>query len=417
MPANTKMQRPKRFCVTVVCLVMLFVIERSFVRNPNKIVYFEDSERYNEPENITQIDEEIIDILPKDDPIDKKLDKESNDLNELKYSKFYGDSPKHLSRLTTEEKHCHLPKLLFISHHKTGGYLKQWMPTIASICFHTEMLQIAPEDSCDIDESDFIKNNEYHNLVWLRGPRCFSYIISKPVITKYLILFMLRSPIDHILSGYNYHATGHEKVWWLIMRKRYFRECMINVFDPNGTDIVIKNRSTSMYDEYAKSYSDWNNHELLKHGLYLEFTRYYNCVWKQRVNGVYQLLKSNEDKVNFIFIRFDWFHDDENYKFRESMRYLLMKMGIDPKNPPANKNNLLASPGLRSNVVKLYINLLKWDWRNMKHWQSQLQDHTTRGKYNRSLQVQLLLSDTQICNKLKELTHGLDFEWKYGTVC
>ena len=284
-----------------------------------------------------------------------------------KYNKFYGYHPNNLSSLKIRQKHCNLPKLMFVSHHKTGGYLKQWMPEFGKICFKRDLFQISPDESCEYNSSDLIDNHthDYYGLVWFRNPFCYKLIVSKPIIDEYLILVMLRSPVEHILSGYNYHAYGHEADMWRLLKQNYFAQCMINVFDE--TDIIIKH-NTSMYDEYAFSYSDWNNHTLLIYGLYLEFTRYYNCVWKQRIDRLYQSLKLNENKVNFIIIRFEWFHDGKNYKYRDSMRYLLMQMGIDPKNAFTTTKNILASLRKRSSVVRLYDQLLKWDWRHMNKW-------------------------------------------------
>eukprot|EP01084_Bolivina_argentea_P129868 229327_1 len=331
-----------------------------------------------------------------------------------KYTKFYGSILN--KNMNSKTNLCNLPNLLFVSHHKTGGYFKHYIPEFMQSC-SMNLSVIWDNAACQFNSTESINKllNDNYNILFLRNPRCNQLILSKQIIENYLILFMVRAPIEHILSAYNYHAAGQEGEILQALHKKYFAQCFRNVF--NSNEVLIKHK-TSMYKEYVLSYSDWHNHTLLLYGLYLEFTRYINCIWPN-INALYQSLKENDDKINFIIVRFEWFHDVKKYKYKESLMHLLKQIGIY-----SNKNvqlkftkNVLASHSKRYSVV-LLRNLLKWDWNNFNKWGVQNLNHTTKGKYNHDLQVKLLLTKSStICLKLKGMTINFDFEWRYDQLC
>ena len=44
-------------------------------------------------------------------------------------------------------------------------------------------------------------------------------------------------------------------------------------------------------------------------------------------------------------------------------------------------------------------------------------NHVTQGSYNKTLQIELLLEDSERCDKLKKQTHDLNYKWMHSDKC
>ena len=80
--------------------------------------------------------------------------------------------------------------------------------------------------------------------------------------------------------------------------------------------------------------------------------------------------------------------------------------------------DVLTNLGMDQNgyMYKFLLNKLQED--NVYKKGRRRRSHITRGKFNKSQQVEVLLKDSYSrCSRLKELTANLDYDWKYKQYC
>ena len=335
-----------------------------------------------------------------------KEDLNQRTINISYYASFYGSSLKNYNKSNNDNDNiCNLPNLLFVHYHKTHGYQKYWSRFFQYECIiygGPLGIQINVRNSENVTKNikslngTMINSLSISKLFMFHGVICDALKTRISLINKYkqryLIMVMEREPLQTILSGYNYHAAGNERDWTdRFPVKQKTKEAFIDIFDKNK--YLINMRETTMYKEYYKGYkNNYENKTELKYGLYLEFTRYANTEWYKHISN-YEYLKNNDNNIPFIIARFEWFHD---YDYRQSIIYILNEMGF-------NGNSNLFS-GLLSGDLSISKQI-----RNSKH--------VTSGKYNKSLQIDLLLNYKNVCKYIKNMTIKLDYKWRYNLYC
>lgn len=327
------------------------------------------------------------------------------------YQSFYGFSLKNYDKSNNQNNNiCNLPNLIFVHYHKTHGYQKYWSRYIEYECvIYGGSNPVGITINVTIPGTNFTQNIKKLNktvvndlsiskLIMLHGQ--FSSALKKVISNfnqnkkRYLIMVMEREPLQVILSGYNYHAAGNEKMWTdRFPVKNRVKKQFIDIFDKNKYLINMDN--TTMYKEYYKGYkNNYQNKTALKYGLYLEFTRFVNDQYYKHISN-YIYLKKNEHNLPFIIARFEWFH---NYNYVKSIIYILNEMGYNGK---TNLFSGLLSGDLSTSIAKKIKN----------------SKHVTTGKYDKELQTDLLLNNENVCNFIKNMTISLDYKWRYGRYC
>ena len=168
------------------------------------------------------------------------------------FQKWYGSALSNHDYVNEHNNPCNLPTLIFISHHKTGGYMKYWNNILIQYCDlkKVELEKIIPHHNdmyCSISSNASLQINQKQitecmtnsghskhkkkrniwkykqsstksELLILRTIGVEYLIVTSKLLDKnprqsYLPIFMVRNPLYHILSGYNYHAKGQETGW------------------------------------------------------------------------------------------------------------------------------------------------------------------------------------------------------------
>ncbi len=294
--------------------------------------------------------------------------------------------------------------------------------------------------------------------------------------TRNVIIFhFIRSPLNTILSGYQFHKKGLEN--WLktslnILGKKksyhnkqleinisknieYLNKIFVNQ-EFNITkdfrslkDYLLKypyQRSRKCFETKYILNIDWQNKKLYNHslqyaldnnlkikkwynlndktgyGIFWEFVRYYNCEYPIifLMNNIYT--KYNYLKWNYIFFNLDSFFTSDG--FDKNINILLDHLNIiDNK-----KNNIILNNHniYNLNITKFRNNLtqlLKYEDRSSIYKKiSTVSDnrfkHITTGRYNKTALKTILFSiHYKICEIIKNLTLSMKFKWLYNKDC
>ena len=127
-----------------------------------------------------------------------------------------------------------------------------------------------------------------------------------------------------------------------------------------------------MYNEYRKGYrNNYADHDALQFGLYLEFTRWFNCEYKQFIEPHYCKIRDNKlfNSNNSLFLHFEDFHGEH---YQQSMINMLNQIGITQQ---------------KYNDTKLFERLLESDLSNKNVKILHCRGHTTRGTFDKDLQI------------------------------
>eukprot|EP01084_Bolivina_argentea_P207867 354575_1 len=285
--------------------------------------------------------------------------------------------------------------LVLICAHKTGGFLKSWIPSLIEECNFTNINARKNSNVLKYHELIIWKERKWKNLNAIC--KVLSMVNDG---SKFVALMMVREPLFTILSGFNYHAQGNE-IWpkrnmtQKTLHPRGYGKplyhCFKDVF--NDSKYAINYIETTMYNEYKKGFNNnYANDEALQYGLYLEFTRFVNCEWNIHYSNYIGIKKHVK---YFLFVRFNWFSE---YNAKKSTVYVLKQLGID--------NKVLLSKML--DTLEYYqheaiVNKTR---------------HSTVGSFNKTHQIHLLLNYNQnVCLHIKKMNILLDFEWKYTQYC
>eukprot|EP01084_Bolivina_argentea_P197165 337912_1 len=210
--------------------------------------------------------------------------------------------------------------------------------------------------------------------------------------TYIILLNIIRSPVDTILSGYNYHKVTeegwvsvpfkqnhkHPRNYWIFIGKT-MNKVLVNKYE----NLTLKH----IYNEYNMSI-----------GLAIEYQRYIECEYS-RIYGSYNMMEYNlkQKYKNYFGVHINVFRlEDVQTHFNETMETLLDALFI---RIDADKKHLL-------NILQ------RFQINNNSH-----NDHVTQGTYNKQQQIYTLLSNEDRCNILKEKTILLDYKWIYHEYC
>ena len=324
-------------------------------------------------------------------------------INHSHFNQWYGssisliDEPFRMGR----RNQCDIPSMFFVWDHKTGGYCKEWLRIMEEECdvpvlrmeFGHHPWPIGPEHKGDVNGTVVMRLQHSDPIEFRSDIEMFNE--HRPSL-DYVVIFMVRKPLNIVLSGYNYHAKGKE-TWWTDKSlnethhrfKRPLIECFQNAWNPE--EYVI-DRGSTMFKEYRRGYANnYSDHEALQHGLYLEFTRFVNCEYPMMI-AMYREIKNNDKYKWSLFLRFEWFHE---YDYRESIAYLLEQIeSLD------SEHQVLLSK-IRQKLNALDPSVI-----------SKTTGHMTRGKYNPKLQIDLLMKyDERTCGMLRNMTLAMDGKW------
>lgn len=343
-------------------------------------------------------------------------------INHSYYQQWYGSSLPDKKFRVNVHTPCSIPSLLFVWNHKTGGYFKSWMSKITHNCEapitmihefkfkaikaqcpgpYWTMYDVDTDSVCVSAKESTIQRmikGTHTSLMGITDTDPSSIIAgvhalhSKRPVHDYVVIMMVRKPLDVILSGYNYHASGKEREWTsmpFLLKDYPLFYCFRDVWNPH--EHVLSN-TTTMYREYQKGYVDnYRDHDALQKGLYFEFTRFMNCQWPIHLE-MYQEIKHNKHHQYRwpLFLRFEWFAE---YDYAESIRYLLDQIG-----EPMHRHRILSQ-----------INPLDKCSSGIKNGAC---NHMSRGKFDKQLQIKLLMDyDERICPLLKNMTLSMDGKW------
>ena len=240
---------------------------------------------------------------------------------------------------------------------------------------------------------------------------------------KIVIINMIRAPIDTILSGYNYHLNPPKHELWLktplnemlnnannilAFRKKRGKplidipqvalHCqsliMLEMFNSIGLNTV----NNTFQDINLTIYNMYHQYNL-SIGLHLEYHRYLACEYNNIYNS-YKRLKelSSIDDSNIITKNFKLEDFMDTYKRYESeIRDIVETIGI---NDTMDMNEL--------------IDIFR---RDKIHKNPKKNNHITSGKYDKQQQINIILSNTDRCYTLRNLTMMLDYKWEYSQYC
>ena len=286
------------------------------------------------------------------------------------------------------------------SHHKTGTIIscQKIFPTIITYWMDKCTNLITP----DINSM----NHDYHALqqeVEKVTGRIFIGHIQSHDISAYIsmihdnqhmmLLHFIRNPVDTILSGYNYHKLGTATERWLreipTKLKRRVDLCL------KMNDILYNMNHSYLNDTLLNIY----NNNGISIGIEIEYYRYIECVFNEiykSYNLIEQMISKYGDN-NYVHLK-NIRMEDLLTNFNQTMLSILDTMGII--------DNID-----RNNVMEL---LQPFDIKNMNFKSEQ---HITKGTYDKDEQINILLSDINRCQLLRNITINLNYNWLHVTYC
>lgn len=237
---------------------------------------------------------------------------------------------------------------------------------------------------------------------------------------KIVIINMIRSPIDTILSGYNYHLNPPDHETWLktplyemlnwadnilAFRKRRGKQIidtrqtklkcqsltMLKTLNSTGITNTFEDVDFTIYNMYHQ----YN----LSIGLHLEYNRYFTCEYDdiyESYKKLNELSSIGDENIVAKNIELEKFMGSQK-SYDIALRNILKTIGINHKN---DMNHLM------NKLAKTKINRAP-----------KTSNHVTDGKYNKTLQIKVLLSNIEHCHKLRNKTRTLGYEWEYMQYC
>eukprot|EP01083_Nonionella_stella_P041426 112330_1 len=292
--------------------------------------------------------------------------------------------------MTTPDYECEFDlnktKLFIGTHHKTGTVLltRRIIPRIVNYW----------DTQCN---GNTAMGNWLTALHWfVKDTHCTEQAIDA-FVRKHtrdsIILHVIRDPVDTVFSGYNYHKTTDKEAWLKqdidkVKRAKNICELMMQRMD----DALLSRSLQNIYQTMNLSI-----------GLQIEYYRYMLCELGQINNSYHAILTHKHNlqygnDVRFENIRLEQFEDN----FNSTMQMILDMVGI---HSVKHTNNIM-------NAVNVFNIYDKSDKKRIKQLR-----HVTVGRYNKTQQINVLLSDNNRCNALKRATISLDYAWKYDMYC
>ena len=262
------------------------------------------------------------------------------------------------------------------------------------------------------------KHNIFHNSYHIDANTIDKWIKKLKAITKnhdtknhhLVILNIIRNPVDTIISAYNYHYKGSER--WVTVhipditnRSFKFQEKKENTC----TSHLFINLTLSMGISLNVSIQAlYKNILTADKGIHFEYLRYTHCCF----NEIYSSYNRINDLLNFNHSIFEYwdvsqthFHNFRVEQFADNFnvtcQYLMDKIGIFK----------------HEDREKLLAKFKKYDLSSMSANKIAKSTHITKGKYDKSTQIKLLLTDIDKCNDLKDKTKLLGYQWNFDEFC
>ena len=216
--------------------------------------------------------------------------------------------------------------------------------------------------------------------------------------TKYIIILnIIRDPVDTVLSGYNYHKITNIEAWTAIK---------ISTKRSRGPCHEFKHFMQKNFIQYFdRSFNDIYQNENISEGLKIEYYRYYFCNYP-KINGSYHTI---EDVLK------------PKYKYDTSKVLKNIRLGSFKLDFNASLNVIFDAFGIldienRNNLLNILQGANAYH-SNGKKIDKQTKKHMTDGKYDKNAQIDALLSDLILCQRLKIHTFSLGYPWKYEHYC
>ena len=241
----------------------------------------------------------------------------------------------------------------------------------------------------------------------------------------YVILNIIRNPIDTILSAYNYHRNGQEQ-WNIIAISNI--TTIEAAYDNAASFYCSKNTLMRLMRERLKD-EDWrrfgdgvdiNNITLqqlysfsdLNVGIAFEYERYSYCCFDEIYGSYHEIerLMMNETYM-------------EHKKYNESLMHLYNFRTEDfVQDYNGTVGILLDKIGIiwEKERIDFIDRFQEYDVHNPKAYtmkQKKKRHHITDGKFNKTLQREILLRDKERCAMLKKQTEMLDYNWTFKQFC
>merc|ERR1712176_1496749 len=155
-------------------------------------------------------------------------------------------------------------------------------------------------------------------------------------------------------------------------------------------------------------------------GIFWEFVRYFNCEW------AYAYLMNEIGNAHFNkYHRFNLDDFANHDGFERNINQMLDALNIIDNE---ENNARLAKHGIdmnEFNITRQRANLFRIlqleDYSNQSSdgkLTRNMQQHITRGRYNKTKAIELLLTlDESICHILKNLTNLIQYEWTHAEMC
>ena len=340
-------------------------------------------------------------------------------------------------------------KYTFAMHHKCGSKVfGNWARHIAYTCCKFD-IQHCNQSRLNSLYNQFKCSSTSSASTWTD----FSSAISSFSREKHIFLHFIREPISVILSGYNYHKTSYEKWFEDPLRTGGKTFCLFESMESTteDNDIVVNGLKLTGLKSIANSSSkliavnqvlnDMQDKGLqyvyqnvnIETGILIEYQRYL-CreyfVQAQLMNNIKQSqlsnnLNSDDLRIKWGYnVKFEYFFGfqfienikNDNFQlyqflqkqsiFDDSVTKLLAVLGIVPYNVNDDE---------RKGLMEI---LSQYKMSNLKESVLARDDHITKGKYNQTHQIHLLLSSSkQICLDVKQKTMILEYNWMFPEYC
>lgn len=274
-------------------------------------------------------------------------------------------------------------KLFLSTNHKTGTRLLSNVIFKEIFSHYSQKCNNKTWKGWGFDKSIHVNSTEIKK--WIQELEINNFKNSN----KYwIILNMIRDPIDTVLSGYNYHKITSEP--WVRPKISNLRQ-----FD----DLCIKmiNFIRKYYPFYMdKSIKNIYLTEPLIKGIETEFYRYQICVFN-RINTSYHII--NDELI-------------PKYINDKTKGFANLKMEYDYNNMLQSIFDILGIFDIMDR--KQILNKLKNVQSKVGHTKN---NHVTSGTYNKTKQIHALLNDNDKCIVMKQDTLYLNYDWKYNQYC
>lgn len=277
------------------------------------------------------------------------------------------------------------------SHHKTGTHIlnrkilpnimKYWVDKCTSMVINESHLETKVRKiTGKMDTSHMMSRNIFKTLK------------SHSNHQHLMILHIIRNPIDTILSGYNYHKRGDIGEHWLFMTPSQLKRRTNFCWEMN--DILYNLDQTLLNEKILNIYNTMN----LSIGIEIEYYRYIKCVFDEIYQSYYlieQSISKYEDN-NYIHLK-NIKMEDLMSNFNQTGLSILDNLGIIHE---IDRNNI--------------INLLQQF--DIKQTNTNI-THITQGSYDKVEQINVLLSNIDRCQLLRNMTIKFNYHWIYNQYC